>query len=238
MKLTKLSPLALAMTIAAGGVAAPVAVNAELSANIGISNMYLWRGLNLTPDGPQVHGGLQYDHDSGAYGGVWTTNETGGSETDLYVGFAGEAGDFSYDVSYWQYLYPEDDDFGGGAVNVSLRDNDIQDLVVALGFGPATLTVYNYQGDDSKYITLGFEHGKYSATYGVWDLDAPSGTVNDYSHLTLSYAATDDLSVGISIAKNDVDDHSGSPGNDFASGDPVETDPLFFISYNIPVDLK
>ena len=109
MKLNKLSTVTVASALAVSSFALlPSVASAETSASLTLSNMYLWRGVNLTPDAPAISGSLDYAHESGAYLGVWTTNEDDGIETDLYVGFAGEAGDFSYDISYWAYLYPEE----------------------------------------------------------------------------------------------------------------------------------
>jgi len=224
MKLIKkISPIALAVSMAVGGAVVPTIASAEMSANLGIANMYLWRGQNLTPDGPQVSGGIEFSGDTGLYGGLWTSNETGGHETDLYVGFGGEAGDLSYDISYWQYLYPEDtDDLGD---QVDLGDNTVSDIVVGLGFAGVGLTFYvaseTQGGPDATYITLDYGMGDYSFLFGTWDVDAPD---SEYSHIQVSYAVNDNLSLTVSKASDD--------------GAGVEEDPLFVVSYSIPLDMK
>ena len=222
MKLIKkISPIALAVSMAVGGAVVPTIASAEMSANLGIANMYLWRGQNLTQDGPQVHGGIEFAGDTGLYGGLWTTNETGGHETDLYVGFGGEAGDLSYDISYWQYLYPED----GTAPDDGLGDTNLSDVVVGLGYAGVGLTFYvaseTQGGPDATYITLDYSVGDYSFLYGTWDVDAPD---SEYSHFQVSYAVNDNLGLTVSKASDD--------------GAGVEEDPLFMVSYNIPIDLK
>lgn len=219
MKLSKkLTPIALAVALATGGVAVPSIASAEMSANLGLASMYLWRGQNLTPDGPQISGGIEFSGDTGLYAGLWTSNETGGHETDLYVGFGGEAGDFSYDISYWQYLYPED------GTDVDLADNTLSDVVLGLGYAGVGLTFYvaseTQGGPDATYITLDYSVGDYSFLFGTWDIDAPD---SEYSHFQVSYAVTDKLGLTVSKASDD--------------GAGVEEDPLFMVSYSMPIEM-
>ncbi len=226
MKLSKkLTPIALAVALATGGVAVPGIASAEMSANLGLASMYLWRGQNLTPDGPAISGGIEFSGDTGLYGGLWTTNETGGHETDLYVGFGGEAGDFSYDISYWQYLYPEDDDGGDPAIETDLGDSTLSDIVLGLGYAGVGLTFYvaseTQGGEDSMYTTLDYSMGDYSFLFGTYDFDDPAG--DDYSHIQVSYAVTDNLSMTVSKASSD----NGS----------TEEDPLFMVSYSMPIEM-
>ena len=87
-------------------------VAAEVSANIGFTSNYLWRGVSQTADDAAVQGGVDYSHDSGFYAGTWVSNVDFGDgtsyEMDLYAGFAGEFGDgFGYDVGYLYYGYPD-----------------------------------------------------------------------------------------------------------------------------------
>ncbi len=205
-------------TLSVGALTIPTTVRGETSANIGVSNMYLWRGKNLSPDGGMVSGGLDYAAGNGLYAGVWTTSENGGTETDLYLGYGGSAGDFSYDISYWHYLYPEDG---------KLDDTDLSELVVAAGFGPVKAAAYisvddEYMGasDDWVYYTLGANFDKFNVTYGQW----MGSDANDYSHVTASYAATDEFTFTISVAMEDTT--------------PVDEDPLFAASYKKTFDLK
>jgi uncharacterized protein (TIGR02001 family) len=93
---------------------------AEVSANIGATSNYLWRGVTQTDDAVAVQGGLDYAHESGFYAGTWASNvdfdDAATYEADFYAGYAGEfAEDFTYDVSYLYYAYPDADssyDFG------------------------------------------------------------------------------------------------------------------------------
>ena len=224
MKKFKLTSIAAAASIAMGAAFAPQAVQADTSATVGVSSMYLWRGQNLTPDGGQVHGSLDYSNKSGVYAGVWTSSEQGGHETDLYVGYGGSAGDISYDVSYWKYLYPDT------GTNVDLGDNDAAELVLSVSYDAFSVAAYiqvDSDNADDNYFTVSGSFDKFTVLYGWWDKEV-AGT-NDYSHITVSYAATDEISASISFADNDVADSAAGA---------VETDPLFQIGYTKSFDLK
>ncbi len=261
------SSVAIAASIAAAtGMAVPTMASADLSASVGVANMYLWRGLNLTPDAPQVHGGIEYGHESGFYAGAWATSESqsreisfgteqaaregggtpvdavtevnldesGGHETDLYFGYGGSAGEFRYDISYWLYLYPED----GTHPDDGLFDQDLHELILSVGYGPISAAAYIQteapegtpkDEDENNYFTITGEWQSFSLTFGIWDLETPgSGTTppDEYSHLTFMYSATDELSLGVSVAFSDLDDDAG-----------VEENPLFFVGYDLSFDI-
>lgn len=220
----KLSAVAVATVLSVPTIMIATPAQAEMSASLAVSNMYLWRGQNLTPNGAAVSGSLDYSDESGFYAGVWTSTETGGHETDLYLGFSGEAGGLGYDVSFWEYLYPED----GTAPKDGLSDTDASELVLGLSYGAFGFTAYTQTDsdkDDDNYFTLSFSEGSFSATYGFWSLEKQG---NEYSHLSLGYAATEELSFGVSIASNDVPDTD--PG-------AIEEDPLFTVTYAKSFDL-
>jgi len=235
MKLTKkLLSVASATAILAAGMVTPIAAQAETSASMAFSNMYLWRGQNISSGSAAISGSLDYGHESGLYLGAWGSNEgPNGSETDLYIGFAGEAGAISYDVSYWWYLYPES---GGVGPNTSLSDSDLSEIVGSIGYGPVTFSLYmgvdtefqGVDGSDYYYYTIGFDFmEKYNVTYGAWSVDdlAKWPSIGEYSHITFSYAATDELTFVVSKAMED-------------GTDTLEEDPLFQVTYSKSFDLK
>ena len=84
---------------------------AEITGNIGVTNNYIWRGLTQTTNDAAVSGGLVWAHDSGFYAGTWVSNvqyaadDTYSYENDVYFGFGGELGTFSYDVGWIYYNY-------------------------------------------------------------------------------------------------------------------------------------
>ncbi len=235
VKLFKLNALFLASAVATAGAAVPTIAAAGATATVGVANIYLWRGQNLTPDGGQVHGGIEFSNEAGFYGGVWTSSEEGGQETDLYVGYGNEINGFGYDISYWSYQYPED----GTAPNDGMGDNDLAEIILTGSYGPVSVSAYiqteaftttSKEEDSNNYFTVGVDFGAYNLTYGMWDLETPgSGTSggDEYSHLTLTYAATDEVTLGISKAFSDLDDGAG-----------VEEDPLFYVAYDLSFDLS
>jgi uncharacterized protein (TIGR02001 family) len=206
---TKLRPLVIATSLALTGIAAPMVSHAETSASVAVSNMYLWRGTNLSQDGGVVSGSIDYTN-SGFYAGIWGSSETDGSETDLYLGYGGSVGDFTYDISYAWYLYPED--------AADLTDSDGAELILKLGYGPAKLGIYQQMDsdlNDDTYYALSGNFGKVTATYGWWDLEVPG---DEYNHITVDFAATDELTFSFSKANSDT-------------GNTAIEDPLFAVTW-------
>ena len=81
-----------------------------LSANIGVTNNYLWRGVTQTTNDAAISGGIDYTSKSGFYTGAWTSNANWANnmtyELDLYGGLSGDLGKgFGYDVGYIYYNY-------------------------------------------------------------------------------------------------------------------------------------
>lgn len=102
--------------------AATTANAGDFTANVSASNNYLWRGLTQSDNEAAVSGGIDYGHDSGFYVGTWVSNVNYGAndsfsyEHDMYVGYAGEFGEISYDFGYLYYNYDEQADFDFGEV--------------------------------------------------------------------------------------------------------------------------
>src|SRR5690554_7191731 len=88
---------------------AALPVHAEISASVDVSNLYLFRGLDLSNGSPALAGTLEYEHQSGAYAGIWSSSgdDTLGTEVDFYLGYQGAINDFSYNLSYLNYYYPQ-----------------------------------------------------------------------------------------------------------------------------------
>lgn len=210
---------AVAGTLIGGGMST---ASADVSASVTAASMYLWRGINLTPDGAAVSGSLDYSHENGFYAGIWTSTETEGHETDLYAGFAGEVGGFGYDIAYFYYMYPEEN-----GPDEDIDKSALSDVYVGLSYGPVFANFYqqvdNDPYDDSLdlYYTVGGSYNQFTFFYGGWEPEEDYGT--DYSHVQLDFAATDSLSFSVSKA---VDDN-----------DQIEKDPLFMVAYSLSFDL-
>lgn len=209
--------VAIASLVSASALTAQVA-NAEVSASAGLASTYLWRGQDL--GGAAVSGSLDYSNESGLYAGIWSSSgdSKGGHETDLYVGFAGEAGSLSYDIGYATYLYPGEDDIDEAA-----------EVYLSIGVDAFSGTVYIPTDSDSdyKYITLGAEMGDYSFALGQTidntDDDFP-GLDADYTHVDVSYAYNDKVSFTYSqVVAEDTEGYADMGGT-------------FVVSYSLPIE--
>lgn len=146
------------------------AAMAEMTANIGGTSNYVWRGITQSADDAAISGGLDYSHASGLYVGTWTSSTAWGSpEIDLYGGFAKEFGALGVDVGLTRYYYPTDID-GYGA------NLDWTEVKGVISYGPAKLTVAH--GDD---------------VFGVADV------TSNYAAVDLSHDLKEDLSVGLHV---------------------------------------
>ncbi|HEY9145090.1 MAG TPA: TorF family putative porin [Thiobacillus sp.] len=87
-----------------------------LTANIGLTSNYVFRGISQTGGKPAIQGGFDYTHASGLYVGTWGSNvswltefqgyTSGSMELDLYGGYRNTIGPISYDVGAIRYMYP------------------------------------------------------------------------------------------------------------------------------------
>jgi uncharacterized protein (TIGR02001 family) len=83
--------------------------DAEISANVGFVTEYSFRGIAQSNEEPAIQGGFDISHSSGLYAGVWAANVEFGDatiETDVYAGYSGSVGNFSYDLGAIYYAYP------------------------------------------------------------------------------------------------------------------------------------
>ncbi|NKI18440.1 histidine kinase [Spongiibacter sp. KMU-166] len=207
----------LAASVAAASMAIVAApASAEVSASASVASMYLWRGQDLSNGSPAVSGDLVLSA-GGLYGGVWGSSgdDSAGQEVDYFVGFATEIGGLSVDLSVWNYVYP-----GMAASDNGDTFGDLSEVILGLGAGPVSLTVYdNVAGDNGyMYYTLGYDVGAFSFTAGGTDNKDEDG---NYAHFDVSYAYNDNLSFTFSqVADEDVDD-----------------DLKFVVSYSLPISM-
>ncbi len=202
----KLLAGAVAATVMSVGAIAPAA-QAEVSGSMGIGNIYLWRGIDLSAgDGtPSVNGSLDFS-EGGFYAGIWSGSgdNTLGTEYDLYLGYGGEAGDFTYDLSLWSYQYPTAIDKDTG-VDISNDIGDLMEAVISLGYGPVAVTYYHglQDLDEYYYLTVGASFDAFSITYGKHK--------DSMSHIDFGYSITDSLAITLSQV---VDDDDGAFDDD------------------------
>lgn len=250
----------LSASIAAVLMSGAVSVQADdiVSASAAISNMYLWRGIDLGNGSAAVSGDIHATYE-GAYAGIWGSSGDNslGQEIDFYTGYGFEVAGFKIDASLWTYYYPsgyrgeEDsadniyDDFGG-----------LSEFVLGVGYGPVKFTYYDNiaGGEGYHYYTLGGTYDKFSATLGYADFDdkaAGTTTKWNYSHLTLGYAFNDNLSFALSKVldrsweektggvKTSIGDYatanSMSKNEAYVDNFGADTDLLFQVTYTVPL---
>ena len=194
MKTLKLALVA-ALAMPTFNVLAEEEVSSEhsVSYNVGLFSEYIFRGYSQTHNDPALQGGVDYEHSSGLYLGLWASNiswlrdanasDSGHSlEVDVYGGYAGEIGDtgIGYDVGFLQYFYPGDMASGWAAANTF-------ELYAGLSYKDLAVTYYEVMSKDawtwgdttaggiendakgSFYLSVDYEHdvGQYLKVSGL-----------------------------------------------------------------------
>ncbi len=204
-------------------------VNAEVTANIGFTSDYIWRGVSQTGNSAAVSGGIDWGHESGFYLGTWVSNVTGGYELDLYGGFAGNAGDVGYDLGaiYYGYTDSANADFLELAASASWKW-----LKVGANYtvdGDASTPAQFSGGDLYYYGALSFDLPQdfgVALTAGQYRFDddgkAGVGEV-DYTHFQVDVSKSAGEFGDFSLSASKADKQAGNPNGD---------DPLFFVSWS------
>ncbi|MCU0758006.1 MAG: TorF family putative porin [Steroidobacteraceae bacterium] len=183
----------------------------DLTANVAVSNNYIWRGLTQNENGAAVQGGLDYTAGNGFYAGTWASNVTYlpgdpfSYEHDLYLGIRGGE-TLLWDVGYLYYNYDQ-------AANY-----DFSEAYVALGWNGFTL----------KYSTLVQTERDESLDAGTRGV----GPTPDYGFGSASYVALDyayklpnEITLGFHVGRHDGD--FARSFNAFTSRD--------YVDYNVSV---
>lgn len=230
MKISRTSVARLLPTIlAASAVVVPAQATelggTELSASVGVANMYLWRGMDVGNGDPAVFGDITASY-GGAYASIWASSgdATAGQEYDLIIGYGAEFGDFFFDIAAVSYVFPR-----YSSPDVPDQRNDIGDWVEAiltLGYGPVSVSYF----DTIEAHEHGYSYGKdysyfsTSATFGPISILAGRHNMDDGNpvHLDLSYAYNDRLSFTISKF--------------VANSNNIEHDANFVVSYTLPLN--
>lgn len=195
----------LSAALAAGAAAFPVVSGAEVSANFGWASQYLFRGI--FQEDSSASAGLDYVSDGGFYVGTWGADVGDGLETDLYFGYAGESGGFSYSLGATGYYYT--DDF----------DDTYQEINVGVGYGMFSvdyaLGEWDGFGSPADYrftaLTLAPERGPYYTF-------ASHGDDFDGDYVELGYGF-DLVGADLSIALTYSDDLQVSDADDGEGGE-------------------
>ncbi|RDV26709.1 hypothetical protein DXV75_06905 [Alteromonas aestuariivivens] len=242
MKLVSKSVLALA--VASASLVAMPSYADSLSANVSVTNNYIWRGLTQTTNDAAVQGGIDYASDSGFYAGTWASNVNYGAddvysyEHDLYFGFSGEAGSFSYDVGYLYYNYDDVAEFDFGEVygtlgfgnfsatlyvlaNTEAEEGEGQDF----GFGEATYVSLDYTIALESGTEIGLHVGNHQGDFA----EAFNGVTESYNDWGVSISRD---GFSFAITGTDMDDDEPAAGGAY-DNDSVK----FAVSYGVDFEL-
>lgn len=196
-----------------------VAFDPSLSASVGISNMYLFRGSNLSDGSAHISGSLDLDSGMGLYTGVWAASGDDGlgQEYDLYAGYATDiTDDISFDIGVVNFIYPKQakttesivDDGTGNAVVQQQRVSqdgfaDFSEAYASIsGYGASLYYVDNIAGAPGyTYTSLSYGYGPVSATVGQNSTDD-----TDNTHLDLTFQFNDELAFTASTLVDVEDD--------------------------------
>ncbi|XQW84758.1 TorF family putative porin [Thalassotalea piscium] len=213
--------IALASTLLTSSAFSVTAAADSLSANVGATSNYLWRGLEQTNGKSAISGGIDYAADSGFYVGTWVSNADWAEgmtyELDFYGGFGGDINEsVSYDVGFIYYAYPDetsgDADFSEVYLNVSFE---------ALTLGAAVLTSgEDADAGDTLYLTADYAFALANEAEVALHLGSYSG----------DWLAEDTIDYGISISKSGFT--LGASKTDL-DGDDMKV----YVSYAIDIDL-
>lgn len=186
--------------LAASLLAVSSVASADWSANIGFASDYYFRGI--FQKSASASGGFDYEHGSGFYAGTWVADVGGdiagdGLEVDLYGGWAGSTGDFSYGIGFTGYYYTGE------------FDDTYQEINLSLGYGWLTIdaAIGEYDTDpeslDYQFYSATIEHNGFWGQYGTFQDDFEGDYVQfgyDFSlaeiDMGVSLLLTDDNAVG------------------------------------------
>ena len=179
---------------------------------------------------PQVAGSLDASHDdTGLFAGIWGSSAGPGNEVDVYAGWAKTFGDFGVKAGYYKYTYP-----------YATSTTNFDEIGLNLTFSGAFVDYYMGTGEvgstgvDNKnnYVDFGYTMDKVTAKVGMTMNDAAN---TDYTHLDVTYAYNKNLSFTLSGI---VDADPGATLSDLVTAADQNQDPLFVVSYTLPLDLK
>ena len=147
----------------------PAVSMAQWSANVGYVSDYIYRGIFQTESSASA--GIDYEGGNGFYVGTWGADVGDGIETDLYFGYGGGSGDFSYSVGWTGYYYSDDFDdtyeefnlsFGYGFVELGFNAGEWGGNGAPEDYTFTSLT-FNIPGD--MYLTYGSHGDDFSGSY-------------------------------------------------------------------------
>lgn len=192
----KLAAMAVGVLACSGASAADTPEHV-FTANVSLTNNYIFRGLTQTWDKAALQGGADYSHAAGWYAGLWgstvSANEyPGGSglELDYYGGYNGKAGDdLGWTAGLYGYYYPG---ANYSKAAVAGADQKFDNLEWNVGLSYKWLSV-KLSTSLTDYFGANTRTGYTSGSKGTTYLDAG-----------VNIPLADDLTLGLHIGRTDV----------------------------------
>lgn len=192
--------------VAVLGMGVPAVSMAELSANIGWTSDYIFRGVFQEESSPSA--GIDYES-SGFYIGTWWADVGDGLEQDFYFGYGGGDDDFGWSIGFTGYYYTED-----------TFDDTYEEINLGISAGgfaaDAAIGEYDNFGAPVDYTYLGLsytlETGT-SFTVAQTDFDGVGGSPGAdgiWLEIGHSWALQDDIELGLTYLYSPDPDEPGS----------------------------
>lgn len=194
-----------------------------LSFNVGVTTDYIFRGISQSQHKPALQAGVDYAHSSGLYVGAWgstiewversdyTFKKDNSFEVDLYGGYKGAVGDFTYDFGLIRYYYPG---------KYSTSDAATKPLNAT---GPDTTEAYAAVG--WKFFSLKYSETISANFIGWGGTGAQNGAIatdrskgSNYTDLTVTYPIDETLNVIAHIGHQNVTKNSYANYTDWKLG--------------------
>jgi hypothetical protein len=193
--------------LAASLLVASATASADWSANVGFASEYYYRGI--FQESSSANAGIDFEQ-NGWFAGTWAADVGDGLEVDVYGGYGGEVGDFTYGVGVTGYYYTGDFDETYQEVNLS-AGYSIVTLDVAIGQwdSPPSDAVCNPtippsgcspSKSDYTFYSLTFEKNGFYGLYGAFEQDFEG------SYFEAGYGTTvSEIDLGVALIFSDED---------------------------------
>lgn len=183
----KLKTLVLSMAIAGSSVAviAPASVQAGVTGNAGVVSQYIFRGAPQSA-GAAAQAGLDYEHESGAYLGLWSSQvDDNELEYDIYGGYETELSGVTLGAGFTLYRYTQE-----------VFDTPYDEINLWAGYGPFSFTYDIGQnkdaaadGGDIDYSVMTVS-AEYNGMYALYGMGSDfMGEDTDHTWIELGYSA-------------------------------------------------
>lgn len=192
----------------------------SVTGSLGIVSNYLFRGISQTSGKAAVQGGVNLGY-RGFYAGVWGSNvnwltdfqgySSGSLETDWLVGYAGNVGDFSYDVGTTYFYYPGTKN---GAYTADTKEAHAQigykwiSAKYSYYYSDGTFGFSNSRGSDYLEANASVPFGNSGFTGGAHygHFNFKNNGAQNYSdwNVSVAYALPKDYSVSVMYSDTDA----------------------------------